>query len=309
MKSLFLVVAAASAAFAGVDPALLKLVMPDAQTITGIQADAVRSSPFGQYVLSQIELDPGMNQMMQATGFDPRRDVHEVVAAHAGGQSGLIVGRGVFQPSLISGVAVKNGAASVTYNGFTLLTGTGTNQTGAAAFLDNTTVLLGDIASVKAAIDRRETGTMFSGPLAQKAMEVSAANDIWFVAAESPAAYFSGAAPNPGLGNLANAFQAIQQTSGGVKFASSGVTAGLALVARSPQDAQALVDVGKFLASLVQMNRDQNPTASHVATLADAATFVANGSVATVTLSVPEEQIEQLLMPRGTAKARRAAAH
>jgi hypothetical protein len=307
MKPFLFLSLAAATAFAAVDPRLLSMVMPDAQAVSGIQADAVRSSPFGQYVISQVQLDSGLSQIMTSTGFDPRRDLHELVAAHSGAQSGLVIGRGIFQPALISSAAVQGGAISTNYRGFAILTGNGTNQTGAAAFLDSTTVLLGDVSSVKAAIDRRIAGTTFSGSLAQKAMELSAANDIWFAAAQSPAAFFAGSEPNPAMGNLANAFQAIQQTSGGVKFASTGVTVGLALVARSPQDAQSLVDVGKFFANMVQMNRDRNPGTASAATLADSATFVANGSVATVTLSLPEQQLEQLVMPQHAPKGRRAA--
>ena len=161
---------------------------------------------------------------------------------------------------------------------------------------------------MKAAIDRHIAGAGVSWPLAQKAMQVSADKDIWFVTSQSPANFFSGKAPNQGLGNLANAFQAIQQTSGGVKFASNGVTVALALVADSAQDAQSLVDVGKFLASMVQTNRDQNPGAAKAATLADAAVFSASGSVATVSLSLSEQQLEQLLMPPAGAQPKRRAA-
>ncbi|MBV8846169.1 MAG: hypothetical protein JO307_25460 [Bryobacterales bacterium] len=306
---LFSFIIAAAPLFAGVNSGLLNLVMPDAQAITGVQADAVRSSPFGQYVISQIQLDPGLNQIIGSTGFDPRRDLHEIVAASPGTQSGLVIGRGTFQPSLISYAAIQAGAVSTNYRGIQILSGNGASQTGAVAFLDNTTALLGDVASVKAAIDRYIAGAVYSAPLAQQAIQVSAVNDIWFVASESPAAYFSGKAPNQGIGNLANAFQSIQQTSGGVKFASTGVTVGLALVARSPQDAQALVDIGKFLVTMVQSNGGQNAGATNAATLLQGASFNVNGSTATVSLSLPEQQIEQLLMPAGaTPKSRRAAA-
>ncbi|HEY7337259.1 MAG TPA: hypothetical protein VH639_20380 [Bryobacteraceae bacterium] len=303
-------------AMSAVDPALLNLAMPDAQALTGVLVDQVQSSPFGQYVLSQIQIDPALNQIMSATGFDPRKDLHEIVAASAStpGQppTGLVVGRGVFQPSRISAAAVLAGAVSSNYNGIAILTASNNQAnpngpalpTASAAFLDATIVVLGDTASVKGAIDRHIAGATFSGPLAQKAMEVSAGNDIWFVTAQSPASFFSGKTPDQGLGNLVNAFQAIQQTSGGVKFASGGVTASLALVARSAQDAQALVDVGKFLANLVQTNRGQNAGAAKAATLADSAVFSANGPVATVSLSLPEEQLEQLLMPAQTPHRR-----
>ena len=44
-------------AAAAVDPALLKLVMPDAKILSGIQVDQSAASPFGQYVLSQMQPD------------------------------------------------------------------------------------------------------------------------------------------------------------------------------------------------------------------------------------------------------------
>ena len=319
MKPGFLAAAlclAAIPAFAAVDPDLLNLAMPDARALTGVLVDQVQSSPFGQYVVSQIQVDSELARVMAATGFDPRRDLHELVAASAANSSGLVIGRGVFQPSRISAAAVSAGAVSSNYRGVEILTAAtvhsnpngAASQSGSAAFPDPSIVLLGDTASVKAAIDRHIAGALFSGPLAQKAMQVSAGNDIWFVTSQSPASFFSGKAPNQDLGNLANAFQTIQQTSGGVKFASSGVTVGLALVAASAQDAQSLVDVGKFLASMVQTNRNQNPGAAKAATLADAAVFSASGAEATVGLSLSERQLEQLLMPPAGAQPKRRAA-
>jgi hypothetical protein len=311
---------AAIPALPAVDPTLLSLAMPDAQAITGVQVDQVRSSPFGQYVLSQIHVDSELARIMAATGFDPRRDLREIVAASASSATGLVIGRGVFQTNQIATAAVAAGAVSSTYRGFEILTAANphpnngaANPTGSAAFSNSTNiVLLGDTASVKAAIDRSIAGIFFSGPLAEQANLVSLDNDIWFVASQSPASFFSGKAPSQGLGNLANAFQAIQQTSGGVKFSSrGGATAALTLTADSAQDAQSLVDVGKFLVSMVDSNRNQNPAAGKAATLADAATFSASGPVATVNLTLSEQQLEQLLMPPSGAQSqskRRAAA-
>jgi hypothetical protein len=308
---------AAIPAFPAVDPVLLGLAMPDAQTLTGVLVYQVQPSPFGQYVLSQIHIDPELAHIMATTGFDPRRDLRELVAASASNSTGLVIGRGLFQPALISAAALSASATTSNYNGVQILTApilranhTGV-QTGSAAFPDPSIVLLGDTASVKAAIDRYNAKASPSGPLAQQAPGVSAGNDIWFVASQSPASFFAGKAPNQGLGNLANAFQAIQQTSGGVKFSSSGATVALTLTADSAQDAQSLVDVGKFLVSMVDSNRNQNPAAGKAATLADATVFSASGSVATVNLKLSEQQLEQLLMPPSGAQSqskRRAAA-
>ncbi len=298
-------VLAASTAFAAADPALLGLAMPGATAVSGVRVDQVESSPFGQYLLSQVPAaDPNLDRIIAATGFDPRRDLHEIVAAAAGPGNALVIGRGSFQPGRISSAAILAGATSANYNGVDILTGkraaapaNGKEAApGAVAFLDAFTVLLGPVDAVKAAIDRHHAGTTFSGPLAQSAMQVSAGNDAWFVSS-SPASFMNGKLPDQNLGNLGNALQAVLQTSGGVKFAPSGVTVSIAAVARSAQDAQSLVDVARFLASLVQVNRDKNPGASKIATLADAATFSASGSVASVSVSLPEAQIEQLLKP------------
>jgi hypothetical protein len=268
-------------------------------------------------VLSQIHVDSELARIMAATGFDPRRDLNELVAASASNSTGLLIGRGVFQPSRILAAAISAGAVSSSYNGVQIVTAanprTGQNgaQTGSVAFPDPndpTIVLLGDAASVKGAIDRYKAGAKLSSPLAQQAMLVSLDNDIWFVASQSPASFFSGKAPNQGLGNLANAFQAIQQTSGGVKFSSSGVMVALTLTANSAQDAQSLVDVGKFLVTMVDSNRNQNPGPAKAATLADAAVFSASGPVATVNLTLSEQQLEQLLMPPSGSPSRRRAA-
>src|ERR1700676_3734489 len=86
MNKLFLtgmaLMAGAATAMAGVDPGLLNLVMPDAKILTGIQVDQSQASPFGQYVLSQMQFnDPGFQKFMTVTGFDPRSDLHEILAA------------------------------------------------------------------------------------------------------------------------------------------------------------------------------------------------------------------------------------
>ncbi len=56
--------------------------MPDAKVIAGIQVDQTRNSLFGQYVLSHMQVDDaGFKTFIAQTGFDPRRDVSEIVIA------------------------------------------------------------------------------------------------------------------------------------------------------------------------------------------------------------------------------------
>src|SRR5580700_2234989 len=67
------------------DPQLLNLVMPDAKVLAGVNVDQAKTSQLGQYVLSQMQSsDQDMQKLIALTGFDPTRDVHELLAASNG---------------------------------------------------------------------------------------------------------------------------------------------------------------------------------------------------------------------------------
>src|SRR5437763_7713041 len=91
------------------DPQLLSLVMPDAKVLAGVNVDQAKTSPFGQYVLSQMQSqDAHLKELTTLTGFDPTRDVHEVLVASSGDpnqQTGLAVARGNFDPARILAAA------------------------------------------------------------------------------------------------------------------------------------------------------------------------------------------------------------
>jgi hypothetical protein len=302
------------AARACADPALLGLVMPDAKMLFGIEAGQTQASPIGQYLLSQIQLDRNASKVMAAAGFDPRRDLREILAASGDGAGGLLLGRGSFQPGKIAKAAEAAGAASSTYRGVTLVTfeGSGKNKpSGSIALLDASTVAAGDNATVKAAIDRRAAGAVFSGQLADKARQISFANDAWIATLTPPAALLN-AAQSAQLGPLQNVLQSALQLSAGVKFAATQVTLSAEVVARSPQDAQAMADVLRFGLSLLQQANRPDPSASPNASkppsLADAAQISSSGSAMHLVISVPEQQLEQLLFPAAPGPPKKVAA-
>src|SRR5690242_5153643 len=83
------------------DSGLLNLVMPDAKVLAGVNVDQVKTTPFGLYVLSQIQAQTPqhLQQVTALTGFDPTRDLHELLIASngvPGGHSGLVLARGNF---------------------------------------------------------------------------------------------------------------------------------------------------------------------------------------------------------------------
>src|SRR5581483_3400699 len=259
-------------------PALLQMVMPDAQVVAGLQVNQAKASPFGQYVLQHLSVnDTQLGQLAAETGFDPRRDVTEIVLAsnwksNSPDNRWLALADGSFNPDKIAAAATVNGAVPSVYKGVNLLTHTaaaGTQPPTAFAFLSPSMALAGDVASVKAAIDRKQSNAPADSNVSSKAQQVSATNDFWFVTLV-PLSNFSNAIPNANLGGAmqSNLFAAVNQASGGVKFGDT-ITISTEAVMRSEKDAQALVDVVKFLAGLVQLNRQNDPAAGQVATLLD----------------------------------------
>jgi len=298
------VAAAAATAAAGVTPALLNLVMPDATVVSGMNVAQSVTSPFGQYILSQMQSnDTGFLQFISSTGFDPRKDLLEILAAtpstgSSTTHSALILGRGVFQPAMIIGSATEKGGTVTNYRGFSLITQTGESL--ALTFLDGATAAMGDIASVKSTIDRKLAGSTFSGALAQTAITVSASNSAWFATTTS-LSDFVGTKQAGSIGGVAQSplLQSIQQASGGVQFGSAGVTLSADAVTASPQNAQALVDVLKFFVGMITGNAN---APANVASIASSAQFAVNGTTAHISLMLAEAQAEQLLMPQDGAK-------
>jgi hypothetical protein len=321
MNARLLSSAALAALFCGVlpasaaDPQMLTLVMPDTKVVAGVNVQQALGTPFGQYVLSLIA---PQNQQLQSlatlTGFDPRSDVTELLVASTGApaHAGLALARGTFDPAKIVAAATLNGAVSETYGGLTILepkpNPAGTPATATAeptpglAFLDSTLAVMGDVASVKAAIDRRTAPSVLPSTLLTQVNQWSTSQDAWVVDI-APLASLNlpaGAPKLPG-GAQITAFQAIQQAASGVKFGTTVVVTTQAQT-DTAQDATALAGILQFVANLAQTQATQNPAA---AALLKSLTVTAQGSTVNLGLSLPEAQIEQVVPRSGGTQAQR----
>jgi hypothetical protein len=305
MKARLLTTATLLGVLSGVLPAkaadstLLNLVMPDAKVLAGVNVDQAKTTPMGLYVLAQIQAQNNaqLQELITLTGFDPTRDVHEVLVASNGGQqqqSGLLLARGNFNPSQIAAAATQKGGVTQTYNGVTILTGPKGN--GGIAFLSNTIAIGGDLANVKAAIDRQNAATVLPADVATRVNQWSTTEDAWAVTTVPPSSLHPGATlPTiPGVGTQPgqnNAFTGIQYAGGGVKFGDNVVVTGQAQAATA-QDAMQIGDTLKLLASLAQLQSNADP---NVLALAQSLNVTTNGAQVTATVSLPQAQLVALL--------------
>lgn len=291
---------AATAAPAAVDPALLDLVMPDAQVLAGMQVQQSLASPFGQYFLTQIPDNDAVTKFAAATGLDLRRDVREILLASVGGMPGagngnpgLILVRGTFQPDRIAALAALAGSSVTPDNGVVVITPPQNAAGTSFAFLDSSTLAIGDRTSVQGAVARHAASATFAGPLAQQAQIASGANDAWLTTL-TPLAQFMKGANTPLPPAL---LQTVAGVSAGVHFDAGAVTLQGEVSTPSEKDAQSMADTLKFLTAMLQANKTQNPQA---AALLQGAQFTTVGPVMRMSLSVPERQMEQIFVLPGS---------
>jgi len=291
-----------SGSLSAADPQLLNLVMPDAKVLAGVNVQQAKGTQFGQWVLNQMQTqDAQLQQLVTLTGFDPRRDVNELLVASdgtPGSKTGLALAKGTFNVAMITAAATLAGVVTEAYGGFTILEDPKKQMAG-MAFLDGTTVVAGDIASVKGAIDRVKTPQPLPAAVTVKVNQWSASQDAWGITTVPPASLApagkAGAANNP----IQNVGQNVQAAAGGVKFGALVVFSGEAQC-DTAQNATTLGDMVKLLINLAQMQTGQNANA---AALIKSVTVTASGNVVTISASLPEDVFQTMLNAHATAGA------
>ena len=304
MRHLFvgglLLFACTGATFAAVDQELLALVPPGATIITSVDVHQAKSSRFGQYVLNRFNAeDRSFQELIQRTGFDPRRDLQGFVVATPASDTDesepkfAVIVRGNFDRDRIRAMAKTNGASIQNYRGSEIFVDKSGHGPSAFAFTGPDILVMGNLATVQQVLANRSHPTSLDAGLQQLIMNVSANNDAWF-ASVMPGAYLANHLKQTDRPPEAEqAVNSIVQSSGGIQFGDT-VRLSFDAIARSPKDAQSVADIIKFLASLAQMNRDKGPNAQILATATEAMNLQTDGDTVHLSLSLPETSLEQL---------------
>ncbi len=295
----------------GADPQLMNLVMPDAKIMAGVNATSAMSSQLAQFLLAKFgqgQLPPGL---IAAIGFNPLLDVSEVLAATPADPSnpgGLVMARGTFPVdkivALLTGTSTTRGNANwqlTTYGGATLISVTNPKDQIAhgVAFLGNSIAVGGDLASVKAAIDRSTGSNSIDPALAVTVNQLSGSEDEW-LASSAPIGSLLPATTTPPSGMAAQILpllKSIQAFNGGVKFGDNVAVTGEA-VTSSAQNASALnavIKLGLLMAGSVTANQGGNQQIASLVQLLQTLQVSTNGADVDLSLSVPEAQIESLI--------------
>ena len=293
-----------SSAFAA-DPQLMTMVMPDARIMAGMNATKARSSPFGQFVVSKVSaLGAEVQPLIAATGFDPFQDVAEVLAATAADPSkptGILLVRGNFNPDKIGALVTgRSGVLVEPYDGSTLISLTNPNNktSMAVAFIGSSLAVAGDLASVKAAVDRNGGAVTIDPALAAQVSQLSSTEDAWVASSASLASLIPANAGAPtATGPAAQVMPiltSIQSFSAGVNFAAN-IQLSAQAVTNSPQNGAALGAVLQLGLNLLSMSAPANGQASSLTQFAQTVQITPNGPAVSISASIPEAQAEALV--------------
>lgn len=287
--------------FAAVDQGLLDLVPADTKMLSGIQVEKSKSSSLGQFLMGQVQHEnEGLQAFTEATGFDPRRDVQELLFASNGDPHQpqmVVIARGYFEPARVKNAAVNAGGSVEPWDGVDIILGNGEKQ-GGIAFLDSTLAVAGNRALLKNIIASRKSPTPLDAQLEKGLRRVSSEGDAWFVSVIPGSQFQPGDNLNIHGQQLDAAMvQSILQSSGWIRLGDT-VKLNFEAVTRSDKDAQSLADVVRFVSSMVQMQRENQPEAAVLAQALDAMQLNTTGSTMHLSLSVPEKSLEQLFDSR-----------
>ncbi|MGH9674679.1 MAG: hypothetical protein ACRD44_15985 [Bryobacteraceae bacterium] len=231
LAAILLLASSARSQTAAADPALLQLAPPDAVFVAGFHAEKLKSSSVVQRLLTRARSGTeDFGKLVAAAGFDPERDVREVLIASGPiDANALIAVRGTFDPSKFSPL-----------------------PKGKAVLLDPTTLLVGDEKALQAAMGRRQSEARLAPEFIARVESYSSRYDAWLLTTDSPTRMLAGQMQNQTLdaavkGDL---FQAIRHVSAGLRAGDSLELEG-EMLTRSPKDAIALADVARFLTQLL----------------------------------------------------------
>jgi hypothetical protein len=316
LQSILLIAVFTATAALSADSALLNLVMPEARMLAGIDVERARDSFLGRKLMEQIDGKDAreFSKFVEMTGFDPRRDLREVILATPDANTknppALILVRGVFDTGRINGFLKVSGIAPAeTLGGVDFYTKADAKEDMGFAILDSSLAILGNKDAVRTALARRSgKGSALSAATYAKVQSMSRGNDIWMVTS-IPVAELSHALPggqNGGGGGMmsGDAFKGIEQAAMGVRFTASTMELTAEAVSQTEKDATSIADVVRFLSTMIQMNREK-PEVKALATALDAMKLTTEARTTKLSISLPVADMENMMkstMKAGPAK-------
>jgi len=180
------------------DPALVPLIPADTISLGGIRVDALQKTETWTRLSNSPQWTRLMDEFTKDVGFDPRKDLMEVLWASNGKESLYFI-RNKFSQMNIEPMVRREGFKRLSYKGYPLLG----DEEFAALFMNASTIVAGRTERLREIIDARDGSKgSISQELLAKAETIAAATHVWVVAVPSALPLPKGGEANNMLANL-----------------------------------------------------------------------------------------------------------
>lgn len=285
--AIFCVAIGTASAQPRVDNVLIRMVPPGTTSLVGVHMDQVKQTEIYKKMLASQNLGQ-VDQFAAETGFDPRRDVRELLfASSATGQ--VMLARGTFH--IHADRALSAQAKKIRHGDYTITA----SRTGGFCVLDSSLAVAGDVSTIEAALDEWKTGAHGTAqPLLARAGIINQAAQFWGVStgaanflAQHPPAIGAGA----GL-DFSKIFSGMQDTwfqadlSTGLRSEVHGVTA-------TEKDAMNLRDAVRGIVGLGRLNVPDNQP--DLLKVWDGITVDQQGKSISVKADIPQDLFDKMI--------------
>jgi hypothetical protein len=286
-----LFLAAVAAAQPRVDNVLVRMVPPGSQSLAGAHMDQIKTTDFYRKLVEQRKLSQ-VDRFAKETGFDPRRDVRELLFASTP-TGGVLLARGTFplHPPLGDTKPLRHGKYTIQTSG-----GSG------FCILDTTLAAAGDLQSVKAALDEWTSGAHTGAqPLLGRARAVDPQSQFWGVSAGF-AGFLADNMPGAGRGiDFSKIFQGLEDTWFQASFA-TGFQSLVHGATATEQDAVSLRDTMKGLIGFGRLSVPENQP--EMLKLWDGISVEQEGRNISIHADIPENLLDRLVRMLSASSAR-----
>lgn len=298
-----------------------RFAFPQSEILLGVDVKWLLKSPFGASMKNELKGNLGDLKALEPL-MDQIDSIHlSAVSKNNKGSDLLMLVQGRFEAEKLVEIGARNGlrveqwgktkvllpakgkATPAKKPGFQKVQFTMEMPTGKPAFAlyDNKHILIGEEAPLRVAIERMETGlTPQANPLFERARDLEAANDLWFVGNTAPLNLNAGNSKQ--VDPIAQMASQVRNFSLGMAIRRN-VTMDVQLQTINPKAATQMLDLMKGAIAMTKLN--SNPAEAFPVDMDKMVELSASGNLVRAAISIEQSDIDKImassLMP-GSAK-------
>lgn len=268
------------------DSTLESLAPADSIFVVGANVEAIRDTPVYHRLVTGAVL-PQLQEFIDKTGVDPRKDLSELLSCSNGKRS-LWMARGKFDVTGIEARLQSNGAAPVIYKNHRMFG----NEQGSMLFLNNSTFLAGPAAELRDIVDHGHSGRGLPPALRDLLRQLPPGDQIYAALTGGLGGLNLSVPENSNLATLLQVLRSVDTAILGMDLG-KGLNLKVDVVCKSERDAKFVHDMVKGVVGFGRLNTPENHP--ELLKLYDSIQVTQQQSRADVTADIPQDLADKFL--------------